>query len=303
MPNYRWNVGSLGDFFKRLFTPIPNRDALVSRIAALEQTNRELREKITDSEEEIERQVYEKTLHMMRVIQALEESNKELEQFAHIAAHDLKEPLLVIKNCVELLKRQYQGKLDQKADEFIRYAVDSATQAQKLIRDILEYSLSGKEKIILEEIDCEELLVRCENNLRSRIEESGAVITHDPLPHILGNFDQMLQVFQNLIGNAIKFHGDRPIKIHVAAVQEGQEWTFSISDNGIGIATEHLDKVFAPFKRLNPRNDYEGSGIGLAICRKVVARHGGRIWAESTPGEGSVFCFTMPVSETASVQV
>jgi len=224
----------------------------------------------------------------------LARSNRDLEQFAYVASHDLQEPLRMVTNYVQLLAQRYKGKLDSDAHEFIGFAVDGAIRMWKLINDLLTYSRVGMRPKELEPTDCETVLNHSLNNLKVPIEDNGAVVTHDPLPTVMADNLQLGQLFQNLIGNAIKFRGNEPPRVHVSASRKGNVWTFSVRDNGIGIAPEYAQRIFTIFQRLHGRNEYDGTGIGLAICKKIVERHRGRIWAESELGKGATFYFTLP---------
>jgi signal transduction histidine kinase len=224
----------------------------------------------------------------------LARSNRDLEQFAYVASHDLQEPLRMVATYTQLLAERYQGKLDPDADKYIHYAVDGALRMQKLVQDLLAFSRVGRQGLALRNVDCNTVLQAGLKNLEAALQESGAVVQFAKLPQIIADSSQMGQVFQNLIGNAIKFRGPDPPVIRVSVEAKAQEWVFSVADNGIGIAAEHAESVFVIFRRLNPRAQYPGNGIGLSICKKIIEQHGGRIWVESQLGHGSTFKFTLP---------
>jgi PAS domain S-box-containing protein len=231
---------------------------------------------------------------LKRTAENLKRSNQDLERFAYVASHDLQEPLRAVVSYTQLLARRYQGKLDTDADEYIGFVVEGATRMQTLINDLLEFSRLTTRTNIFKTTDCEVLIREAVDNLQHSAEETGAVITHDPLPTVMADPSQLMQVFQNLIGNAIKFHGADPPRIHVSAEHADHHWLFSVTDNGIGIEPEYYDRIFIIFQRLHNRTQYPGTGIGLALCKKIVERHDGRIWVESEPGKGSTFLFTIP---------
>ncbi|MEP6670475.1 MAG: CHASE3 domain-containing protein [Chthoniobacter sp.] len=224
----------------------------------------------------------------------LARSNAELEQFAYVATHDLQEPLRAVASCVQLLKKRYGGQLDARADEFIAHAVDGTKRMQTLINDLLGYSRISTHAQLFAQTDCGVVLDEALANLMVSIGESGAVVTRDVLPTVSGDATQLAQLFQNLIGNALKFRGGRSPRIHVGAKLVGNDWSFAVADNGIGMEPQYFERVFLVFQRLHTREEYQGTGIGLAICKKVVERHGGRIWVESEFGQGTTFCFTIP---------
>ena len=225
----------------------------------------------------------------------LARSNTELERFAYVASHDLQEPLRMVASFTQLLSKRYSGKLDETADRYIEYAVDGAKRMQHLIADLLAYSRVNNKEIELRQADSEALMVAAVQNLRVTIEESGASVDWDQLPEVWVDQTQFIQLFQNLVGNAIKFRQKETApQIYISAEDSGAEWLFSVKDNGIGIDPRHADRVFQIFQRLHTRAEYPGTGIGLAVCQKVVERHGGKIWVESEPGAGSNFRFTIP---------
>ena len=229
-------------------------------------------------------------------LEELARSNEELEQFAYVSSHDLQEPLRMITSYLQLLQKRYQGKLDDKADKYINFAVDGASRMQNLIQALLEFSQVSTRNRELEPTNCNFILNQALFNLKLMIRDNKATISHDPLPKVLTDSTQLIQVFQNMILNGIKFHSEEAPKIHVSADKKASEWVFSVQDNGIGIDPKYSEKIFEIFKRLHKRENYNGTGIGLAICKKIVERHGGRIWVESELGKGSTFYFTLPTN-------
>jgi len=226
--------------------------------------------------------------------QELRRSNAELEQFAYVASHDLQEPLRMIVSYLQLLDRRYKGELDDAAAEFIDFAVDGANRMKGLLNDLLSYSRVGTRGKTFAPVNCSECLDAALSNLKLAIEESGVHVYCEPLPTFTADSMQLTQLFQNLVGNAIKFKSENPPEIDIQAITQKEGWLFSVKDNGIGIDPRHKDRIFLVFQRLQTREDYPGTGIGLAICKKIVERHGGRIWVESANGEGSTFYFTLP---------
>lgn len=234
---------------------------------------------------------------LARQADELARSNAELQEFAYVASHDLQEPLRVISGFVQLLSDRYSGQMDETADEFIGYVVDGTERMKILINDLLEYSRVGTRGRPLEPVESASALENAVSNLRVAIREADAKITHDRMPRVQGDINQLSQLFQNLISNGMKFHGEKRPEIHISSVQVGESWVMSVSDNGIGIDPQHNDRIFGMFKRLHGRGEYPGTGIGLAICSKIVERHTGKIWVESELGNGATFSFTLPVAE------
>ena len=272
-------LGSLTDSFNNMLGKIHEQNKVLSEY------NEELARNI------IERKKAEQ--EKIKYTQDLERSNKELEQFAYIASHDLQEPLRMVGSYMQLLERKYKGRLDKDADEFIHFAVDGANRMKQLIRDLLNYSRMGRESHKAE-VDVIEVLKEVQSNLHASIKESNAVINFNGMPVINADRTQMLQLFQNLIGNAIKFRRDATIPvINISATRENDHWLFSVADNGIGINKEYSDKVFIIFKQLHDKSKYSGTGIGLAIAKKITEQYGGKIWFESDPGKGTTFFFTL----------
>ena len=241
-----------------------------------------------------ERKMAEEMLKLK--LEELARSNAELEQFAYVSSHDLQEPLRMITSYLQLLQRRYQGKIDDKADKYIYYAVDGAARMQNLINDLLEFSRVTTRAGEPGPTDCEFVLNQALSNLELFIKENKATVAHDPLPEVLADNTQLVQVFQNLIVNGIKFHSEEAPKIHISAKKKAKDWIFSVRDNGIGIDPQYSEKIFEVFKRLHNKEEYPGTGIGLAICKKIVERHGGHIWVESELGKGSTFYFTLPIN-------
>jgi PAS domain S-box-containing protein len=233
--------------------------------------------------------------HLVKTIGELKRSNDELQQFAYVASHDLQEPLRMVASYTQLLAQRYKGRLDSDADEFIGYAVDGSNRMQGLIQDLLAYSRAGTNGKVLREISSENAFKGALANLRTTIGENGAIVTHDLLPAITTDDTQLTQVFQNLVGNAIKYRGAEVPHVHVSAAKNGgNEWIFSVRDNGLGIDPQYFERIFVIFQRLHGREEFKGTGIGLAICKKVVERLGGRIWVESQLQKGSTFYFALP---------
>jgi PAS domain S-box-containing protein len=236
--------------------------------------------------------------NLVQKIEELKRSNEELEQFASVASHDLQEPLRMVASYTQLLSKRYKGKLDSDADEFIAYAVDGANRMQQLIQDLLTYSRVGKRGLEMLDVSSDQALRKSLVNLRGAIEESGALVTHDLLPQVKADEVQLVQLFQNLVGNAIKYQGPGVPHIHISALKNGApRWTFSVNDDGLGIDSQFFERIFGMFQRLHKRDEFEGTGMGLAICKKIVERHGGTISVESTPGLGSTFRFDLAASD------
>ena len=255
------------------------------RTRELELSNEQLQKEIAERQRAAEA--------LKRTADELARSNRELEQFAYVASHDLQEPLRVVTGYLQLIQRRYQDKIDSDADQFIHYAVDGAARMQQLITDLLNYSRVGTQGRPFVPTPVEAVVDKALVNLQAIVRDAGAVVTRDPLPTVLADETQLIQLFQNLIGNGIKFRSGRRPEIHVSARQEEGRWLFSVRDNGIGIDPQYWQQIFEIFQRLHTRQKYSGTGIGLAICKRIVERHGGRIWLDSQPGEGATFYFTI----------
>ena len=244
---------------------------------------------------EDERHRYARELE--RANRDLARTNEDLERFAFIASHDLQEPLRMVSGYVQLLGRNYQGRLDADADEFIGYAVEGVTRMRTLLDELLAFSRIGTRGSPVERVDTGEIVADVRRELKASIAASGADLTVDPLPEVVGDRDQLRLVFRHLIDNAVKFRSERSPRIRIGAVRGDGAWEFSVADDGIGIDAAFADRIFVIFQRLHPRGEYPGTGVGLAMCDRIVQRHGGRIWVESQPGAGSTFRFTIPVQE------
>jgi signal transduction histidine kinase len=251
-------------------------------------------EELKKYREHLETMVEKRTEELKRTSDELKRSNEDLQQFAYVASHDLQEPLRGIAGLARLLEKRYKGKLDEKADEFIDYIIDDTKRMQMLINDLLEYSRVSGKGMVFKPTNCSVALEQAIYNLRSSLEESGAELTYDLLPTVMSDEALLSRLFQNLVGNAIKFSSREPLKIHVSARRKEAEWVFSIKDTGIGIDPRQTERIFVIFQRLHNRKEYSGTGIGLAICKKIVESHGGQIWVESEIGRGSTFYFTIP---------
>jgi signal transduction histidine kinase len=297
------NEGKIFAYLTKPWSP-SELEAVVARATEhnfLLRKRQELTSELQKANAELEQRIQARTRELEERTRQLEHSNKELEQFAYIASHDLQEPLRMVASYTQLLAKRYQGQLDEKADRYIAYAVDGAKRMQQLITDLLAFSRVTTQARELIPTDCQSVLQLALTNLRVSISESGAEVTYDRLPTALAEGAQLTQVFQNLIGNSLKFRGDKVPHVHVSAVNDGTEWTFSVKDNGIGIDPQHAEKIFVMFQRLHTREEYPGTGIGLAIVKKIVERHRGRIWVESEVGKGTTFLFTIPGTPAGEV--
>ena len=302
-----------GDFA----SPVPMDGSLEVRtfagaFASMAQSLNESRTALLKSEqqhrrfnEELERMVAGRTRELeaanreyAKQAEKLARSNADLERFAYIASHDLKEPLRMVMSFTKLLAKRYKDRLDTDAEQFIGFAVDGAERMEQLIQDLLTYSRVSVADKQFQPVDCQAAFTLALINLKTAIEESGATVTRGPLPVVPGDHTQLAQLFQNLIGNAVKYRSEAPPTVHVSATRrtvpdDSDEWLFSVRDNGIGIDPQYAERIFVIFQRLHGREQYPGTGVGLAICKKIVERHGGRIWVESRLGQGSTFYFTL----------
>jgi chemotaxis family two-component system sensor kinase Cph1 len=262
--------------------------ALEQRVLEREKAQRELSELNAALEERVGERTSE-----------LERSNHDLEQFAYVVSHDLQEPLRSVSSFLQILQSRVGQKLEPENREFLQYSVDGARRMQQLITDLLNYARVGQRARGAERVEVEDLLAHVLHNLDASIKESGATVEHDPLPAVKGDPGQISQVFQNLVGNALKFRSERPLRVSIRTRRVGKNWQFEIRDNGIGIEPRDFERIFVIFQRLHTRDEYPGTGIGLAICKRIIEAHGGRIWVESQLGEGTSFFFTLPAWEQA----
>ncbi len=284
-------LGKLRASFNDMLEQIERRDA------ELEGARMTLERRVEERTEELRAEIAERRQAQTALVRQTEEltrSNADLEQFAYVASHDLQEPLRMVASYTQLLSEHSKGTLDRDAQDYIAYAVDGALRMQALIGDLLAYSRVSRPGLKADPIAAGDVVTHALKNLQVAITESGVRITHDPLPPIRGNQTQLAQLFQNLIGNAIKFRGERPPEIHIGVTRRADAVEFSVRDNGIGFDPKYAPKVFVIFHRLHARGKYPGTGIGLSICKKIVEQHGGRIWVESAPGVGTTFFFTIP---------
>ena len=233
---------------------------------------------------------------LQQITAEMQRSNTELEQFAYVISHDLQEPLRMISSYTQLLAKRYGKKLDDDADEFIGYTVDGAKRMQMLLHDLLEYSRVGTRGKPFTPVNCEHVVKQAMANLKIAIEECNASVNYDTLPTVMGDEGQLVQLFQNLIGNAIKFRREEAPQVHISAQRRNNIITFTVKDNGIGIDSQHSQSIFEIFRRLHTREEYPGTGMGLAICKKIVERHGGHISVQSQPGQGSIFYFSIDMA-------
>jgi signal transduction histidine kinase len=291
-------IGALASAFNEMAANLRDKTKENERLfEELQGWSEELEEKVQVRTTELQREIEERKraeLQLEETLQELERSNEELQRFAYVASHDLQEPLRMVTSYLQLLVRRYGDRLDGDAQEFIDYAVDGAARMKQLINDLLAYSrvkTHGKE---FQTTDAEEIVEDVLSNLSVLVEETDAVIGYDSLPQVRADPSQLRQLFQNLIGNAIKFHGQEDPEVRISAQRENGAWLFSVADNGIGMDEKFQDRVFVIFQRLHTDDEYPGTGVGLAVSKRIVERHGGEIWFESQPGEGTTFYFTIP---------
>lgn len=258
------------------------------------QQAREVQDSLRTLNGELEHRIQEQAAALAQANDACEQSNVQLQQFAYVASHDLQAPLRGISGFAQFLKQDYRNKLDENADEYIEQIVASAQRMQQLINDLLAYSRVESRARAIAPTNLASVFDDSIALLKTQIEEAGSVVTCGELPAVVGDAAQLSQLFQNLIGNAVKFHADDAPRVHVSAERTGTAWTICVRDNGIGIEAKHHERVFEIFRRLHTQEQYPGTGIGLAVCRRIVKRHGGRIWVESDVGQGCAFCFTLP---------
>jgi len=286
------------DFLQKLATQVAIAIKQAILFEKLQLTNQALAESKADLEIKVGERTKELKLvnhQLLNLNQELTRSNNELEQFAYIVSHDLREPLRMVTSFTQLLGQKYSANLDADADQIIGFAVDGATRMEELINDLLEYSRVGKTERVLEVVDTNKILEQVLSNLQLAISETGTKIILESLPSIVGDETQLIQLWQNLIANSIKYHGIEPPQIEIGATLELEQYLFWVKDNGIGIDPKYSDRIFQIFQRLHTRQEYPGTGTGLAICHKIVERHRGEIWVESEFGQGATFYFTLPV--------
>lgn len=286
------------DFLQKLATHVAIAIKQAILFKQLQQRNQELAESKADLEIKVSDRTKELEVvnrELRKLNQELTLSNQELEQFAYIVSHDLREPLRMVTSFTQLLEKKYSGHLDADADQIIGFAVDGATRMEELINDLLTYSRVGNSGKTLELINTEKVLDQALSNLHIVIQEHNAQIVRETLPSIVGNATQLIQLWQNLIDNSIKYRRDESPKIEIGVTAELEQYLFWVKDNGIGIDPKYSDRIFQIFQRLHTRQEYPGTGTGLAICHKIVERHGGKIWVESELGQGATFYFTLPI--------
>lgn len=280
------------DYIKQGATDCVLKDRLARLPASV---HRALEEKqLRDQRRQAEKELAQKIAELAR-------SNAELEQFAYVASHDLQEPLRMIANYTQLLAERYRGKLDEQADKYIDYSVGGAMRMQALIQDLLRFSRVGRQEIERRKTDCRAVVEQALKNLQAAVQESGAIVNWSALPEVMADASQLAQVFQNLIANAIKFHGPDTPLIQIDSEKKDGEWVLTVSDNGIGIPAESWQDIFVIFRRLHTRTEYSGNGIGLSICKKIIERHGGKIWIEAQAKPGSCFKFTLPTEPRSNM--